>query len=416
MKGQSIPALLLAAALLTASLTACGKQEAASSEPPPDSVSAGDITEPAGPSEDGTTVPTGEEPITPATTTGTTGTRPTAAPPNAGGISTAAVMVGDPNFKPGSLYKLPTIAFRGDGDKATLGMWCWDTKILIRPDPDTGLTCDMMLDMMIQNHITELYLNLRHMLDFETQLEQDGVVDEGYVTEMQVRGFVKKCAKYGIRVSGLTGIAGDNAIDWMKGDYRETRLFIETLANMNSRAESEDEKIYAVHLDVEPAWDKGEGLIRNRQYAADYFTAMRSLCDREGLELEYDINAWARDEEMVRDENGNTVPFLDLLTRKCHSLAVMAYRPKATDQYDIAENELNFAKKNGCRIVVGSETMNPKDLAAGEKGITYYRVGAAAMSEEQQALRQMLESAGCAAYGGAIHHATSFYAMMRERP
>ena len=331
------------------------------------------------------------------------------------GMSIDAVMVGDENFTPGSLYKLPTISFRKQGDDATLGLWCWDTGVLIRPERASGLTADMLLDMMIANNVSELYLSLGRMLDLESQIEQEGVIDEGYVSEMQVRGFIKKCNKYGIRVAALLANGGDSAVNWMKGNYGETMRYIAMVESMNSRAK-EDEKIYGIHIDIEPQWKKGAGMAQNQQWAAEYFTAVRKACDRTKMELNFDIYAWMNKDDMVIDENGKKVAFLDLLTQKCHALTIMSYRPKAADQYSIAADEVEFAAKNDCRIILASETMNPKDLSAGEAGITYYRVGAQVMDEQMGELRTLLDNSGAKYYGGAIHHAASWYAMVREKP
>lgn len=46
---------------------------------------------------------------------------------------------------------------------------------------------------------------------------------------------------------------------------------------------------------------------------------------------------------------------MDVLTRKCQSLAIMAYRNSAQAQYEIAADEIAFAAVNGCQIMVGAE-------------------------------------------------------------
>ncbi|MEG1886673.1 MAG: hypothetical protein RR177_00970, partial [Oscillospiraceae bacterium] len=141
-------------------------------------------------------------------------------------FSTETIIPGDPNFKPGSLYKGPTINFRKKDDAASFGMWVWNNAFITGKDKEQGFDCDMFLDMAIQNNINEIYIGNTNVMSLETQVEQGGELDEGYMSEMQFRGFVKKCNKFGIKVELLVGASGPGTMDWMtpkedkKNEYR----------------------------------------------------------------------------------------------------------------------------------------------------------------------------------------------------
>lgn len=340
------------------------------------------------------------------------------------GFSVAPVQSGDPNFVPGSLYKGAKLEFRKDSDKdggPAVGMWVWDCRMIKGTSPDSDISSDMLLDMLIQNGVTEIYMGMSYYTDLETQIAA-GKVKEGFVSEMELRGFIKKCAKYGIRVSMLT-VMVDNAYSQMERkdseeqEYRSTKRWVNMVADFNSRASGDDEKLYGVHVDLEPDWENGgEGLEKNLQNCADYLIRMRKYCDFYGVELTFDIHAFFEEDWKAYDETGEYVNIIDVFTKQCRQLTLMSYRRTAEGQYELGEFELEFAAKNGCQLILGAEIGDASDMPAGERTVTYYPMGASYFINQQNKLRKMLDESGCKSFGIAVHHAAPFYTVMTTKP
>lgn len=211
---QSVLSCAGVLACLVIALTGCGKTPAGGASGDAtdinDSTSASaDVTEATAESEtttasvstDGTAG--GDSLTTTTTTTTTTKTAPT----QETGTKPTAAQVGNANFKPGTLYKGPTLNFRKSGDAVTLGVWWWNLQGIVQPVD--GVNVDTMLDMLIANRVTEIYLDVSKMMPWDEEEAQGGLTEDdaaaGLVSERHVRGFVKKCNKYGIRVAALTG-------------------------------------------------------------------------------------------------------------------------------------------------------------------------------------------------------------------
>ena len=341
------------------------------------------------------------------------------------GFSIAPVQSGDPNFVPGSLYKGEKLTFRTASDKKgepAVGMWVWDCRMIKGISPDSDMSSDMLLDMLIQNGITEIYLGMQYYMDLETQIASKGELKEGFVSEMELRGFIKKCSQYGIRVSMLTAMVDNAYAQWARKEdesqeYRATKRWVRLVADFNSRASGEDEKLYGVHIDLEPDWENGgEGLETNLQDCADYLIRMRKYCDFYGVELTFDINAFLKEEWKAYDETGAYVCILDIFTKQCRQLTLMSYRRTAKGQYELGELELGYAAKNGCQLILGAETGDASEMPPGERSITYFPMGAAYLIDQQNKLREMLDESGCESFGIALHHAVPFYTVMTTKP
>ena len=402
-------------ALLVFTAAGCGKTEEPASDvsgsesASAESTTGNEMTSSA--TEDNTmTTTTQDGTTTTADTAGTTTTRPvdTDVPD--------AAQVGSADFKPGSLYKGPTVGFRESGDTATLGTWWWDLSGIVRPV--NGVSVDMILDMLIANNVTEIYLDVGKMIPWSEEKAQGGLSEDdvaaGMVSESQVRGFVKKCNQYGIRVAALTGASGESVLRWIDPDkkYYSLKTFAEKIAEYQSHAAA-DEKIYAIHLDVEPhtmgsKWSSNRA--KYTQWMADMVVEARKQCDAVGVQLEYDIWSWFTESDTVTDPSGAKVNILELMTKQCHSLGIMSYFNTGAGQYDRATDlELAYAKKNGCRLIAGTETIQITPT-----NITYYYSGKDKLIKEQGVLRSKLDAAGYDKVGGAIHHVYSWYALMTK--
>ena len=317
-------------------------------------------------------------------------------------------------------YDGRVLTFRDEADSAdvALGMWVWDIRVIVGDDPRTDMDAAMLLDMLSKNHVTEIYLGCAYLMDDDQVAANGGVLTPGMVSESQLHGFIAACSAIGVRVSLLTATSGAAAYDWWDASlgYAETTALINRVTAINSRTSSAAEKLFGVHIDLEPDWDRDKtgqlNRSKNLQDCADYVAAMRTLCDARSLEFALDINAWmGGSSDTVTDETGAVTPLMDVLTKKCQSLAIMAYRNSAAAQYEIAADEIAFAKENGCQLLVGAEC-GPRETLSDPWYITYDSVGAESMIAQQNALRTLLDNSGCTKYGAAIHDSWAFYRLM----
>ncbi len=304
-----------------------------------------------------------------------------------------------------------------------LGVWWWNLRLLTSPGQNGVDDVDHALDLLLANHVNEIYLCIDAMQTYESA--QKTGADPAKVSELDVRGFVKKCARFGIRVAAMTGASGADSTGWLSESGRTARLSALTalVAGYNARAAA-DERFYALHLDVEP-YNHPDYTTRRaeiNQQTADLLIAARDACDRVGLELEWDIWAWTAQTDAVRDRDGQTVNLLDVYARECDKLCVMAYYNKADTQFRRATQtdgaadggELDFAKKYGCRLLIASE-LTPNDDAS-HADTTYANSTLAETQCEIERLRELIDASGYDGMGAALHHMASLYHYLVNAP
>ncbi len=336
-------------------------------------------------------------------------------PDNSGNVPAAAT-IGDASFQPGAYFtdKYPRLEFRKEGDSQPLAVWWWNLHRIIAPD-DNGVTVDMALDMLLANHVNEIYLDIGAMMPWASEDEQGGLTEadreEGFVSELEVRGFVKKCSKLGIRVAALGGSSGNAVLGWLDPKYNMVHMkqMVQKVEAYNADCQP-DEKFYAVHFDVEPYTESKYGDNRDlrNQWTADLVIAARDECDRIGVELGWDIWAWSSEDDLVTDRDGKQVNILDVYARECQTLAVMAYTNTAQGQFERGTDlELAYAKKYNTTLIVASEYTKGTPTST-----TYYFSPREEAIEQNRQLRALIDADGYPKLGGAIHHLRSFWEYM----
>ncbi|MEG0570597.1 MAG: hypothetical protein RR497_03025 [Oscillospiraceae bacterium] len=350
-------------------------------------------------------------------------------------VDRTAVWTGDPNFYPGKYWgNTQTSPFRdGEGEVLTYGMWCWNTDLFMPNAADNEANLDMnkLLDMCIMNKFNELYLSLLGKVQTADSIDAVGASQYKY-SEMELRGFIKKCSQYGIKVFALEGDGGEAALEWMNPNNNRTQTLINTIAKINANAKADDEKIAGLHLDLEAPLNYNDDInnpISKQRYqdSIDYFVRSRAQCDAAGISLQFDNNAWTREDVMVNFK-GQRVPYLDALTQTIENLTLMAYRDTASAQWDQGavannSNEVKFGAKNGCNILVGAELSLVYQMAPGEWFITYDNRNGAYYASEMAKLRDIMlnyrktsqdPGARTARLGTAAHHSTAFWLLMNK--
>ena len=334
----------------------------------------------------------------------------------------AALSVGDVNFKPGTFYKsdYPVMEFRKSGENVPYAAWWWYLHRIVAPD-DNGVSVDMALDLLIANNISEIYLDIGAMVPWEVEKAQGGLTEEDEakerVSELAVRGFVKKCSNYGIRVAALGGSSGDEVLVWLDPQYNMVHMknLVNKVEAYNANCE-EDEKLYGAHFDVEPQSYKYYSDRRKQlnQWTAELVIAAADECRRIGVEMAWDVFFWTdAQKDTVTDRDGNAVNILDVYTKECDSVCVMAYVNNAAQQYSYSTDlELDYAKRNGCTLIVASEMT--KTEVESEKHTTYYFSSKEETIAQSRELRRLIDNGEYQNMGGAVHHLGSFYEYMTK--
>jgi len=284
-----------------------------------------------------------------------------------------------PSFPP---YTGAVMNVRNAGDPHTLGVWWWSIKDINSP------TGDMYLDFLAKNRVSEIYLCVDSM----------GTA----VSTAVVREFVKKAKKNGMRVAAL---AGD--VNWITAGNKGFESFAVKFNNYQTSA-AEDEKFYAMHLDVEPHQrsDFGSNRAAILQLLADLLTKKaRPAADSAGTLLEWDIPFWFTDKDTVNDENGASFRMDELFAKKCDTVAVMSYRDTAAAMHKESKDEIAFAKKYGTKIILGAETKSSEgDM------VSYMEEGKNYMNSEMLKLKNTLDTGiPTKKYGMAIHQHKTWY-------
>ena len=310
------------------------------------------------------------------------------------------------SFIKGSLYKGPSVNYRKADGKATLGVWWWDITYLV--NSKEGVSVDQILDCLLASNVTEIYLSTSAMLPWSEQQAQGGTVDEGMVSEADVRGFVAKCGKLGIRVAALGG-----SPNWVVESDMGMGLynFLDRVNEYQVNADN-NEKFYGVHLDVEP--HTFDDFQTNRSKYCALLAALTAnaseYAKKMNLLLEWDIFSYFDEKDKVFDpRSGKEVTMLDIMFTYCDTVGVMTYYNNGLAQFERGELEVEYAKKYNKKVVLSSET-----IRISPSSVSYYLPGRDVLITESEVLRKKLEETGVEKYGFAVHHAVSFYALMNR--
>jgi len=322
-------------------------------------------------------------------------TTPTAIPTSAIHKNT---IIGDPNFKPGA-YKGPLMDYRKDGDAPTLGVWWWNINTILVNSGNT--TVDNLLDFLIQNKVSEIYLCIDKMLPQFEQDAQGGYVDQGFVTEADVRGFVEKAGKFGIRVAALSGSAR-----WIYPS--NNRLGIENYFDkyrsyqQNAKA---NEKFYAMHLDVEP--HQLPEFRTNRQevmqWFADFVVYTYDRAKQMNAKLEWDIPFWLRD-TVKHPKTEKNIVLGELMAIYSDTLTIMSYRDTAQQIYNVSIDQIAFAKKHNSKLILAAECYS-------EEGdhVSFMEEGKNELARQAKLLRGIMDGLGLESYGFAVHQSHTWF-------
>lgn len=258
----------------------------------------------------------------------------------------------------------------------SVGVWWWNGR-----QAGKGAEYLPRMDFLASNRVTEIYFAVDHDAAFK-----------------DLAAFVSAARERGMRVAWL---AGD--VSWL---YPGSLGFDETLGRFIAYQKSvkEENRFYALHLDVEPHQDRDLTDGRKWQLYADFVVRAAANVRRRKQKIEWDIPFWL-DNIRVAYEKRTDVPLLEVMFGAADTLVLMSYRDTATAMLETGAGEVALAKECPCRIVFGAET--------GETGegnfVSFFEEGKAHLRGELAKVLATLERENLpAGYGVAIHHLGSW--------
>jgi len=254
-----------------------------------------------------------------------------------------------------------------DTDADVLGVWWW----WVNPEKSNS-----HMDFAARNGVNEIYY---HTPEFNRR----------------TGAFIQRAQSRGIKVFFLLG--GYKEI-W---DYA---MFDETMDRFLAYQASApgNRKFAGLHLDIEPQIHP-EYDTNYMEFLQDYIDFVVRACDKYKGQTSIDLDiAWWFDVEI--DYRGEKTMLYQALISEADRVFVMSYKDTAERTYEVAKEEVAFAKSINKQIILGAET-GPFDE---EPGVSFYGESSAYLYEQLTELSHMMDYCN---YGISIHHITTWYSM-----
>ncbi len=239
------------------------------------------------------------------------------------------------------------------------GVWWWSDR----------LDADTYLNFAAQNGINEIYYCTDDL-------------DDATAT------FINKASKKSIDVYLLAG-----EYTWLDDS---TGLF-ELIEDYNSyQKQYSNAKFRGLHLDIEPH--------QNPDFEQNRYGLIYKLIDLAhilkdsypDIKIDYDLPFWLHDEISFR---GNTRPAYEFMIDIADRAFFMSYRDTAEAIYDVAAQEISYARQSGKIIFLSVETYSTEG-----DNVSFYEEGAEKMLEELKRLKKKIPRS----FGLAIHHISAW--------
>lgn len=245
------------------------------------------------------------------------------------------------------------------GSEETFSIWWWDNRI------DTTTYLDFAED----NNINEIYYYSSSLND-------------------KTNSFIKQANSKNIKVYWLIG-----DYQWIEDNDSLEEKFATYIAYQNEYKN----KFEGIHMDIEPH-QHPEFKSRRQELITKYVELVIALNNKyKDIKLEYDIPFWLDDKVTIDDI---TKPAYEFVIDNSSKVTVMSYRDSAEKIYDVAKEEIEYAKVNNKTLNLSVETSQNEDDI-----VTFYEEGKDYMMNELSKLRDMIPKN----FGIAIHHIKSFY-------
>lgn len=238
-------------------------------------------------------------------------------------------------------------------------IWWWDNRI----DSTT------YIDFAEDNNINEIYYYSSSLND-------------------KTNSFIEQANSKNIKVYWLIG-----KYEWIEDNSLLDEKFATYIAYQNEYKN----KFEGIHIDIEPH-QHPEFKSRRQELITKYVELVIALNNKyKDIKLEYDIPFWLDDKVTI---DSITKPAYEFVIDNSSKVTVMSYRDSAEKIYDVAEEEIEYAKVNNKTLNLSVETSQNEDDI-----VTFYEEGKDYMMNELSKLRDMIPKN----FGIAIHHIKSFY-------
>lgn len=245
------------------------------------------------------------------------------------------------------------------GSEETFSIWWWDNRI----DSTT------YIDFAEDNNINEIYY-------YSSSLDD------------KTNSFIEQANSKNIKVYWLIG-----EYEWIEDNSLLDEKFVKYIAYQNEYKN----KFEGIHIDIEPH-QHPEFKLRRQELITKYVELVIALNKKyKDIKLEYDIPFWLDDKVTI---DSITKPAYEFVIDNSSKVTVMSYRDSAEKIYDVAKEEIEYAKVNNKTLNLSVETSQNEDDI-----VTFYEEGKDYMMNELSKLRDMIPKN----FGIAIHHIKSFY-------
>ena len=245
------------------------------------------------------------------------------------------------------------------GSEETFSIWWWDNRI------DTTTYLDFAED----NNINEIYYYSSSLND-------------------KTNSFIEQANSKNIKVYWLIG-----KYEWIEDNSLLDEKFATYIAYQNEYKN----KFEGIHMDIEPH-QHPEFKLRRQELITKYVELIIALNNKyKDIKLEYDIPFWLDDKVTIDDISK---PAYEFVIDNSSKVTIMSYRDSAEKIYDVAKEEIEYAKVNNKTLNLSVETSQNEDDI-----VTFYEEGKDYMMNELSKLRDMIPKN----FGIAIHHIKSFY-------
>jgi hypothetical protein len=252
-----------------------------------------------------------------------------------------------------------------------LGVWWWHGD-LIRDR--------RYLDFAVKNHVDEIYL---------ARPEQD-VEEFG----PEIEAFVETAKTRGIKTYLLLGFG------YISYEYKRLQDALKLYKDYQNRV-SADRRFAGIHLDIEfhadhPDWENTK---KQPEILAEYLALIVRLRSEISGPMDIDIPAWF---DHPLSYNGEKKPLCQILIDLVDRVFVMSYRNTATGMYEIAKEEVAYARRTNKPLMLGAELDKDEQW----DHVSYFEKTNAYLFEQLHLLKDMVNYPKA---GISIHHMKTWH-------
>ncbi len=271
-----------------------------------------------------------------------------------------------------------------NGTNRTLGVWWWKAS-----DGKTEESREMYLDFLEKNGVTEIYYYCGGYMD-----------SAEYRTIIST--FIAAAQAHGMRVAYLFDVQ-----EVINASNHSFERAVESFNLYNG--EHPDEKLYAIHCDIEPKWE------RMQEYVDNFIVGDVSVARAAGVPVELDINMnfgrteFAYTGSATHSFDGESMRIYEILANNCDCMCMMSYRNVADNLVRGTRYARDAAQKANTKIVYGMELGDSGEVATVDFH-THSKEYVYAFVKELDGLMQA-ESQPDTGWGYAIHHHRTWYGL-----